>query len=768
MHTIHVNEATPAQLVALLGLNLEEVKAIVEARPFGTELEFRRSLPIRVALRKPDLVLHKLDINQASIDEIVRFTEMPVAVARTLYSGRPYYFLIELRHVTGLDAAVFEKITAIFAAPEFSYIDKLSGRSVDLSPRLTEVLVRFKDLESATGQDISSIAPLTAQSRRSSTDSYQVFSSDLESGTGSQILAQLKENPSVDRTIPSFIDGKGSRRYIDPEFCVVQFAVNVSEERQVEINRSLDLQIYERHRSPGLVTLQVLRSREDPGALIRSLQALNNAPEVKFAEPAFLPLNDREGARLNSNGPAFTGNQGEQIEIEWASTAWNLDLIQVPSVWTYTRGDPNVIIAVIDSGVDEEHLAISGGILPRSNVDDWNFEEDFEQAPVDHEGHGTFIAGLLVGNGKLGIQGVCPDCRVLPLKIPITGSIVSYARRRDAILYALDYIKPHQRLVINLSWKTQGDVGLIRDAITTAVARNALVVASAGNAPQPNSPIENEPHYPSDYLPVISVGAVGPSGNRAPYSFHGNEVDLSAPGGSAALGPAGNILDPSMNIRSSAPGNTTAVAFGTSFAAPMVAGVSALILSQNMSLTAQQVRQFLESTALPLSDTGLGKGLIDASAAVEAAQAETSPFPMQGATSDNLNSINRDNPHTLSTRFGLALFTAWLLVAGRPYTRIEEIRGTFGLTDEQFTLIAGDTAATTPSGEDTLTTEPVTAETGSKLDPNQSTVEELDDLVGMPTMTARLIVARRPHANLQSLLSIIGMTDSLIDLLEIR
>ncbi len=79
----------------------------------------------------------------------------------------------------------------------------------------------------------------------------------------------------------------------------------------------------------------------------------------------------------------------------------------------------------------------------------------------------------------------------------------------------------------DLSWKTTGDVALIRDAVNTAAARNAVVVASAGNYPER----ENQPHYPSDYPVVISTAAVRPDGKRTSYSYYGAEVDISAPGG---------------------------------------------------------------------------------------------------------------------------------------------------------------------------------------------------------------------------------------------
>jgi subtilisin family serine protease len=319
--------------------------------------------------------------------------------------------------------------------------------------------------------------------------------------------------------------------------------------------------------------------------------------------------------------------------------------------------------------------------LERGTGDNWNFADGDAPDPVDEEGHGTFIAGVLVGNGIGGICGVCPGCRILPLKILLSGD---YAARRDAILYAVSRVSPGQRLVLNLSWKISGDVALIRDAIMTAAAAGAIVVTSAGN--DIRGAHANLPHFPSDYPAAISVAAVGPDGKRPGYSYFGDEVDIAAPGGvtpdSAAVG-----------ILSAVRGGSAGTDCGTSFAAPHVAGAAALLFSRNPTWPATQVRFALESSARPLAEPGLGRGLVDVGAALNALPAGP-PFDEHsgastGGRAETLAFLNTADPGELASRYGLLPFTARLLVARRPFGTIDDIRGTLGLTDEQFARLAG-------------------------------------------------------------------------------
>ncbi|WP_437837773.1 S8 family serine peptidase [Sorangium sp. So ce1153] len=704
MRSVHVNEASRQQLAALLDLRPDEVEALVRARPFAALGELRRALPFRVARGVRAFELPKLDINAASEEELARKAGIPAAAARAVVAARPFYFVSELRGIPELDAAAFDALAAVFDVPELAYRDKLTGRRVELAPDASEVVVSFRETEAAARAPGPAALGLREGARPGPRASHRLFKVP-ESESAPQILADLKRAPDVEKVTPAFRDPSANRRYMDPELCAVQFADGVPEARQAEIIAAAGFEIAERHRTPGLFTLRLLDGAREPARLTRAIEGLNRQREVKFAEPNFIGFDDLEGGAAGASGASSASTRGGG-----AAAAWNLALLRAPDAWSSGEGSPDVIIAVIDSGVDTAHPALKDGILPRRDDDDWNFASDGTPVPDDEVGHGTFIAGILVGNGAESVHGVCRGCRLLPLKVPLSGETASYARRRDAILYALSRVPAGKRLVISLSWKTSGDVGLIRDAIATAVERGAVVVCSAGNWPDG----ADQPHYPSDYPSVISVGAVGPDGGRGRYSFYGKEVDFGAPGGSGSN-------DPAENITSAAVGGGARSDFGTSFATPHVAGVAALILSQDLTLAPAEVRAIMAAAAAPARDAGLGAGLIDCCAAVRAAAARAGrpqpaqpvqpaqptrpaqpdagpvaprPAPERGERHGGvLAALNESDADELAARFGIPRMTARLLVAHRPIRDVQQIRGTLGLPDEIYAQIAARAAA---------------------------------------------------------------------------
>jgi subtilisin family serine protease len=208
-----------------------------------------------------------------------------------------------------------------------------------------------------------------------------------------------------------------------------------------------------------------------------------------------------------------------------------------------------------------------------------------------------------------------------------------------------------------------------------------LVVCSAGN--WPDGP--NEPHYPSDYPSAMSVAAVSPDQHRAPYSFYGTAVDLAAPGGSGSDVAAQNITSSGLN-------GTSAVDFGTSFSAPHVVGAAALVLSQFSNFSARDVRTRLEGSASPLSDDGMGNGLVNAAAALGASAPIVIVPPATGSTVPaGLVAVNTDDLATLASTFKLLVITARLLIAHRPFQHLEDIRTTLGLTSYQYAAVAAYT-----------------------------------------------------------------------------
>lgn len=659
MHSVHINGASELQLKVLLGLSDAAATAVLAKRPFQDIEGARRALPDDIAARLIGLDMPKLDINAVKPKALLA-AGLSQDAAASIVAARPIHLLFELAGLQGIDAAAFALLASLFHAGGMAYTDKSTGAVVELSPRTDEVLVKLSEEEAGAGGVAPRLARSVTSEPRARGDRYAVFKAS-QTEAAARTLGLLQSDAAVDRALPSYRDAQGARRHLDPSYCVVQFVDGASAVAQEKLLAELKLKVEERHRTPGLLTLR-LKPSAGPEGLMSKIAALNRAPIVSFAEPAYLGFDDLEAAAAPTQA---------------AGTAlpWHLDLIDAPAGWADTRGHEDVVIAVIDTGVDASHPALSAGIEPARQDDHWNFVDDDDPLPIDDQGHGTFIAGLLVGNAAAGVSGICPGCRILPLKVPLHGSVSAYARRRDAILYALDRVKPPRRLIINLSWKTAGNVAVVRDAIETASAQGALLFASAGNWPER----ENEPHFPSDYRSVVSVGAVGPNGNRAPYSYFGAELDLAAPGG------AGNT-DPANDLSSTAPGGQTATDFGTSFAAPLAAGIAALVWSRDRTLSAAQVRAIVERAARPMADAGVGAGLVTAVGPAEAPDVPPAP---PGPGSIALDMINSATLEQLLSRFDLLPITARIIVARRPFNDLTELWPMLGLSQTQFERLSG-------------------------------------------------------------------------------
>ena len=304
------------------------------------------------------------------------------------------------------------------------------------------------------------------------------------------------------------------------------------------------------------------------------------------------PRRRREGEAVNPNDPRYA----EQ---------WNLPLTRLPQAWAIEKGDANVVIAIIDSGIDYRHddLAaktwVNPGELPHNGLDDdgngyvddvhgWDFtdapnvqgEGDFiegDNEPIDESGHGTHVAGIagaMADNG-IGIAGVAWNCPLMAIRAGL--SLGGSSRMQDddsaaAIVYAAD----NGASVINMSWGSEQVSFVIQDAVDYAHARGVVLVGAAGNS-QKAAAI-----FPAAYRHVIAVASTEQHQRRFYQSNFGASVDIAAPG---------NV------ILSTQIDNQYRLLTGTSMAAPHVAGVAALMLSKRPALTHEEVRQILINTA---------------------------------------------------------------------------------------------------------------------------------------------------------------------------
>ncbi len=274
--------------------------------------------------------------------------------------------------------------------------------------------------------------------------------------------------------------------------------------------------------------------------------------------------------------------------------------IDATEAWDIQQGNESVLIAVIDTGVDYTHpdlaanIWVNPGEIPGNGIDDdengfvddvhgYDFFNDVGE-PYDDHGHGTHVSGTIaaVGNNGIGVTGVNWQARIMAVKIMDgdgridSGSLGdgTEAGAAQAIIYAAD----NGARIMNNSWGATQLAGAIEDAIAYAEAADSLFVAAAGNYGTDN---DAAPPYPCSYdLPnIISVAATDHNDDLASFScFGANSVDIGAPG---------------VNILSTTPNNTYSIFNGTSMASPHVAGAAGLLLAQDNTLSAIELRALL-------------------------------------------------------------------------------------------------------------------------------------------------------------------------------
>ncbi|MFZ5470393.1 MAG: CARDB domain-containing protein, partial [Myxococcota bacterium] len=338
-----------------------------------------------------------------------------------------------------------------------------------------------------------------------------------------------------------------------------------------------------------LAPLNVERIRLADGETVEEalLRYRGNA-EVEYAEP-----NIRARANQLPNDPRFSdqwwlNNTGQTGGTPGAD-------IHAPAAWDVSTGNPQVVVAVIDTGIDWTHpdLAPNSWTNPNeisnNSIDDdgngyvddvrgWNFVSD-NAVPFDDNSHGTHVAGIAaaVGNNGVGVAGVAWQAKLMPLKFLDSAGDGSMFAAASALTYAAD----HGAQVANNSWGcdvTPCYSQTVEDAIAYAKTRGMLVVAAAMNNGANNDAAPTVPCN-SAQTNVLCVAATADNDSLAYWSNYGaGSVDLAAPG---------------TGILSTIPGADYGEKSGTSMATPAVSGAAALVWGTNLALTHEQVKASL-------------------------------------------------------------------------------------------------------------------------------------------------------------------------------
>ncbi len=313
---------------------------------------------------------------------------------------------------------------------------------------------------------------------------------------------------------------------------------------------------------------------------------------------------------------AFTPNDPYYLTDPYTGLGqWGLRVASVDRAWDQVRGSPQITVAAIDTGVDPNHPDLAGALLPGATFLSAP-SAGCGSGPNDDNSHGTHVAGIIGANANnaTGVAGVAFGVKVLPIKaLDCTGSGV-LSDVAQAVVYAVD----HGARIVNISLGATEDSATLHSAVQYAATRNALVVAAAGNCGVGGRSCiaVNAPSYPGAYPEALAVAATRPDDTIAPFSTQGAYVGIAAPGDRIVS------TTPTYATFNSSRGGTQnyGVFSGTSQAAPFVAGVAALVLSADLTLTTSALVARLRSTAdtlgVPGPNPAFGAGRVNALRAV--------------------------------------------------------------------------------------------------------------------------------------------------------
>lgn len=443
-----------------------------------------------------------------------------------------------------------------------------------------------------------------------------------------------------DQAITRFSKKNELSNFLRKEFKITNF-----NEAEYSFKNNLNEQLLSNDKF-GLSRIVTLNFSEDIDPYEMSIQLMKN-DLVEYASPIFI----RYQNKVTVNDP-------------YQTQQYALELLKLGDAWEITKGDTNIIIAIIDSGTDINHEDLKDNIyinrkeIPNNGIDDdgngkiddvngWDFVgnityQDLMQGkfkednnPINNGNfHGTHVAGCAsaVTNNAKGIASPGYNCRIMPLKCaadnPNLGAGI--LRGYEAILFAAQ----NGATVINCSWGGPGASPAEQDIINAATELGSIIVAASGND---GAFLDVYDQYPSNYDNVISVGASNSIDQVANFTNYGNQVAVYAPG---------------QQIYSTMPNNSYSRQDGTSFASPIVAGLVGLIKSIHPDWNTKKIFHQLRSTSDKLNNVGNFQYLfIGRANAFKAVIYNNSKYPdmtVPGIYAENLNIMNQNKALNLN------------------------------------------------------------------------------------------------------------------------
>jgi subtilisin family serine protease len=331
------------------------------------------------------------------------------------------------------------------------------------------------------------------------------------------------------------------------------------------------------------------------------IQKYGASEDIEYVEPNFIAA--VQTTTPNDTYYSTTGAFGQKSFKD----QWGMYTIKAGEAWDIEKGSKDVIVAVVDSGVDIFHTDLSANIWKNPGeiagngkdddnngyIDDtagWDFFYN-DNNPDDEYGHGTHCAGIIAAmtNNNKGVAGVSWNSKIMAVRAMDSQGLAPASVVASAIEYAVD----NGADVINSSFRLIGNITSIKifdTVLDYAYDKGCVVVVAAGNEDKDASFT-----YPGNYPTTISVAGISPFNKKTESSNYGKTVDISAPGvGILSLRAQGTDI---YKDGKSIVDEKYYLASGTSMAAPFVSGVAALILSQNPGISNEQVKLALKETA---------------------------------------------------------------------------------------------------------------------------------------------------------------------------
>jgi subtilisin family serine protease len=266
---------------------------------------------------------------------------------------------------------------------------------------------------------------------------------------------------------------------------------------------------------------------------------------ISLCSPSMINT-DNENGYIAGN---ITNNDSEETGTGAQFQRWELLKIEAPTAWLTIQGAKNIVVAILDTGIDDSHSDLTGTVIDRINFSNDSTKENINA-------HGTQIAGIIAGLANdYGVTGIAYNCSLLDVKVANNNGSTDAQKVAQGIIWAAD----KGANVISISIVFNKEYALLEYAVDYAWNKGCVIIAAAGNSSSTN------PSYPAAYDHVIGVAASNSDDLLAKWANHGNWVKVAAPG---------------VDIYSTVPGNGYANVSGSSFSTALVAGEAALMFAQ--------------------------------------------------------------------------------------------------------------------------------------------------------------------------------------------